>query len=158
MAYGMEAVLPLFTLIPTDRIENFNPVDNNALIGAELDFTEELRDNANLRHAAYQQELARGYNKNVQARPFNVGDLVLRMVVEASKLTKLKDPYEGPYQVVQKISHGVYKHAKMRHTDRQPLEHPKTQEIPWVASAPSCSLCCAFHFTFARHVSLQASF
>ncbi|XP_058218306.1 uncharacterized protein LOC131329231 [Rhododendron vialii] len=65
MAYGMEAVLPLSTLIPTTRMENFNHVDNNALVGAELNFAEELRDNANLWHAAYQQEVAWGYNKNV---------------------------------------------------------------------------------------------
>ncbi|XP_058217376.1 uncharacterized protein LOC131328449 [Rhododendron vialii] len=62
MAYGMEAVLPLSTMIPTARTENFKPVDNNALVGSELDFAEELRDNTNLRHAAYQQEVARGYN------------------------------------------------------------------------------------------------
>lgn len=69
--------------------ENFNLVDNNALAGAELEFAEELRDNANLRLAAYQQEVARGYNKNIWALPFNVGDHVLRMVVDANKLTKL---------------------------------------------------------------------
>lgn len=75
MAYGMEAILPLASLIPMARTEDFSPVDNNALVGAQLDFTEELRDHANLRHAAYQQEVARGYNKNVWARPFNVGIL-----------------------------------------------------------------------------------
>ncbi|XP_058180125.1 uncharacterized protein LOC131298668 [Rhododendron vialii] len=110
MSYGMEAVLPLSTMIPTARTENFNHVDNNALVGVELDFAEELRDNANLRHAAYQQEVAKGYNRNVCACPFNVGDLVLRMVTEASKL---KDPYEGPYRVAEKIGHGVYKLAEM---------------------------------------------
>ncbi|XP_058217932.1 uncharacterized protein LOC131328958 [Rhododendron vialii] len=87
----------------------------------KLDFAEELRDNANLRHAAYQQEVARGYNRNVRACPFNVGDLVLRMVTEASKLTKLKDPYERPYRVVEKIGHGVYKLAEM---DGTPIANP----------------------------------
>ncbi|XP_058218439.1 uncharacterized protein LOC131329357 [Rhododendron vialii] len=121
MAYGMEAVLPLSTMIPTARTENFNPVDNNALVGTELDLAEELRDDANLRHAAYQQEVARGYNRSIRARPFNIGDLVLRMVTEASKLTKLKDPYEGPYRVVEKIGHGVYKLAEM---DGTPIANP----------------------------------
>ncbi|XP_058223017.1 uncharacterized protein LOC131332738 [Rhododendron vialii] len=121
MAYGMEVVLPLSTMIPTARMENFNPIDNNALVGAELDLAEELRDNANLWHAAHQQEVARGYNRNVRARPFNVGDLVLRMVTEATKLTKLKDPYEGPYRVVEKIGHGVYKLAEM---DGTPIANP----------------------------------
>ncbi|XP_058192044.1 uncharacterized protein LOC131309421 [Rhododendron vialii] len=121
MAYGMEAVLPLSTMIPTVRTENFNPIDNSALVGTELDLAKELRDNANLRHAAYQQEVARGYNRNVRARPFNVGDLVLRMVTEATKLTKLKDPYEGPYRVVEKIGHGVYKLAEM---DGTPIANP----------------------------------
>ncbi|XP_058180011.1 uncharacterized protein LOC131298545 [Rhododendron vialii] len=121
MAYGMEAILPLSTMLPTVRMENFNPVDNNALVGTELDLAEELRDNANLRQAAYQQKVARGYNRTVRARPFNVGDLVLRMVTEASKLTKLKDPYEGPYRVVEKIGHGVYKLAEM---DGTPIVNP----------------------------------
>lgn len=35
------------------------------------------------------------------------------MVTEAAKLTKLKDPYEGPYRVAQKIGHGVYKLEEM---------------------------------------------
>lgn len=121
MAYGMEAILPLASLIPTARTEDFSPVDNNALVGAQLDFTEELRDHANLRHAAYQQEVARGYNKNVRARPFNVGDLVLRMVMEADKLMKLKDLYKGLYRMVQKICHGVYKLAEM---DGTPIANP----------------------------------
>lgn len=53
MAYGMEVVLPLATLLPTARTVDFNPVDNNALVGAELYFAKELQDTANLKHAAY---------------------------------------------------------------------------------------------------------
>lgn len=62
MAYGMEAVLPLETLLPIARTEDFDFDDNTARAEATLDFTEELRDNANLAHVAYQQEVAHGYN------------------------------------------------------------------------------------------------
>lgn len=60
MAYGIEAVLPLVTLILTDRTEDFRPVDNNSPVGTKLDLAKELRDNANLQQATYQQEVARG--------------------------------------------------------------------------------------------------
>ncbi|KAI8560413.1 hypothetical protein RHMOL_Rhmol04G0253500 [Rhododendron molle] len=121
MAYGMEVVLPLETLLPTPHSEDFDFEGNTALVAEEFDFTEKLRDHANRKHAAYQQEVGRGYNKNVWPRPFNVGDLVLCMVTEADKLTKLNEPYEGPYRVALKIRHGVYKLEEM---DGTPIANP----------------------------------
>lgn len=90
MAYGMEAVLPLATLIPIARTENFDVPTNDEAVDRELDLAEELRDEAHLKHSSYQQEVARGYNKNVRMRPFNIDDLVLREVVQKSKKTKFK--------------------------------------------------------------------
>lgn len=43
------------------------------------------------------------------------------MVTEAAKLTKLRDPYEGPYRVAQKIGHGVY---KLEELDGTPIANP----------------------------------
>ncbi|KAH7841481.1 hypothetical protein Vadar_030383 [Vaccinium darrowii] len=117
----MEAVLPLATLIPTARTENFDVQTNDEAIDRELDLAEELRDKAHLKHASYQQEVARGYNKNVWMRPFNVDDLVLRVVVQKSKKTKFKPNYEGPFRVVAKAGHGSYKLTEM---DGTPMGNP----------------------------------
>lgn len=56
MAYGMEVVLPLPTLIPTSRTESFVPSTNDVHLANKLDIAEELREETNLKHAAYQQE------------------------------------------------------------------------------------------------------
>ena len=121
MAYGMEAVLPLATLIPTARTENFDVPTNDEAMDRELDLAEELREEAHLNHASYQQEVAQGYNKNVRMRPFNIDDLVLREVVQKSKKTKFKPNYEGPFRVVAKAGHGSYKLAEM---DGTPIGNP----------------------------------
>ena len=113
MAYGMEAVLPLARKIPNARLRAFVPSNNEALIRAEADLIEELREDAHLRHAAYQKEVAKGYNKHVKERCFQVGDLVLRAFVQEKDKTKLKDTWEGPYYIAEKVGHGAYKLAEM---------------------------------------------
>ena len=113
MAYGMEAVLPLELKIPTKRVRLFVPSNNEALLRAEVDLIDDLRDEAHLKHERYQRELARGFNKNVKPRHFQKGDLVLRLVVQAKDKTKLKDAWEGPYYVAEKIGHGSYLLAEM---------------------------------------------
>lgn len=121
MAYSMEAVLPLATLLPTDRTESFDVPTNDEAMDRELDLAEELREEAHLKHASYQQEVARGYNKNVRMRPFNIDDLVLREVVQKYKKTKFKPNYEGPFRIIAKAGHGSYKLAEM---DGTPIGNP----------------------------------
>jgi len=113
MAYGMEAVLPLAATAPTERTEAFHPATNDEHIASELNHTEDLRDDANIRYAAYQQEVARGYNKNVRLRPFNVDDLVLREVVQKKNKKKFMPNWEGPFKITAKAGYGAYKLAEM---------------------------------------------
>ena len=42
-----------------------------------LDLLEEYREATTIKLTEYQQELARGYNRNVKTREFGAGDLVL---------------------------------------------------------------------------------
>ena len=75
---------------------------NNAELAADLDTVDEIRDTASVRIAAYQQTIARSFNKNVRIRTFAVGDLVLRQVVQHTKdraAGKLSKTWEGPYLV-----------------------------------------------------------
>ncbi|KAH7840417.1 hypothetical protein Vadar_016551 [Vaccinium darrowii] len=113
MAYGTEAVLPLAAVAPSARTEAFHPATNDEHLASELDQIEDLRDEANIKYAAYQQAVAQGYNKNVRTRPFNIDDLVLRAVVQKKNKKKFMPNWEGPYRVVAKAGYGAYKLAEM---------------------------------------------
>ena len=61
--------------------------------------------------AAYQQKVARYYNRRVKKKMFRPGDLVLRKA-EVSKPTeqeKLSPNWEGPYRVAETLRPGAYK-------------------------------------------------
>jgi hypothetical protein len=113
MAFGVEAVLPVAVTRPTARTATFDVPTNDALLAAEADRIDDLRDSAHVKYAAYQQQLARSYNKNVRARPFNVDDLVLRQVVQKKDQKKFMPKWEGPFRVVKKVGYGAYELAEM---------------------------------------------
>ena len=72
LAYGMEAVIPLEVGLPTLRSELCDQGLNDQNVARELDLAEERREAAAIRLAAYQQQLARGYNQKVKERRFTV--------------------------------------------------------------------------------------
>lgn len=88
LAYGMEAVIPLASKFPTVRTEHFDAPTNDAAIERDLDLAEERREEARLKLANYQQEVARGYNNSVRIKKFKPDDLVWKKVVEKSKKKK----------------------------------------------------------------------
>ena len=66
--------------------------ENEAQIRANLDLLKEVREQALIHMAAYQQKVARYYNSWVKGKVFKVGDLVLRSAeasqsIETSKLS-----------------------------------------------------------------------
>ena len=77
-----------------------------------LDTIEEKRELASVRLAAYQQKMARHFNKNVRCRSFKEGDWVLRKVFQNTKELgdgKLGPIWEGPYLISNVFSHGAYR-------------------------------------------------
>ncbi|XP_058203092.1 uncharacterized protein LOC131317571 [Rhododendron vialii] len=78
MAFGMEAVIPLESKFPTLRTETFDLESNNDAVATELILAEEKRDDAQLKLANYQQEVARGYNRRVRLKKFRTDDWVWR--------------------------------------------------------------------------------
>ncbi|XP_058198489.1 uncharacterized protein LOC131314008 [Rhododendron vialii] len=124
MAFGMEAVIPLESKFPTLRTETFDLESNNDAVATELILAEEKRDDAQLKLANYQQEVARGYNRSVRLKKFRTDDWVWRKVVRANQKTKFKPNWEGPYRVIKEVGHGSYK-----------LEDKEGREIenPWNA-------------------------
>ena len=63
------------------RIDEFDPIQNELMMVERLDLLGEYWESAVIRLAKYQQKLARCYNRDVKAREFSTGDLVLRRVV-----------------------------------------------------------------------------
>ena len=90
LAYGMEAVIPLEVGLPTLRSELCDQGLNDLSVARELDLAEERREAAAIRLAAYQQQLARGYNPKVKERKFGMGELVLKKTLPGDR-----DPNEG---------------------------------------------------------------
>ena len=77
---------------------------------------------ATIRLASYQQQMKRGYDKNIRPRSFQVGDLVLRKVVTNTKNPndgKFGPNWEGPYKVTSLA--GVYRLEDM---DGKPVPRP----------------------------------
>ena len=75
---------------------------NECNLRKDLNLLEERRDMATIRLASYQQEMKRGYDKNIRPKSFQVGDLVLRKVVTNTKNPndgKLGPNWEGLYKV-----------------------------------------------------------
>ena len=77
----------------------------------ELDLLEEKRELAKLRIASYQQRAARYYNSKVKVKRFQLGDLVLRKVLqntEEARAGALGPNWEGPYKIILVLQPGTY--------------------------------------------------
>ena len=77
LAYDAEAVIPAETGILTSRYEWTIEKQNWQELNHELDTIDERREKALIRIAAYEQSIARHYNKHVRIRSFKEGDWVL---------------------------------------------------------------------------------
>ena len=77
-----------------------------------------------IRLAKYQQKLAHRYDRNVRAREFNAGDLVLRKAVGNARDTnagKLAQNWEGPYRITAIAGAGAY---YLEDLDERPIPRP----------------------------------
>ena len=110
LAYGMEAVLPIELEVPSLRVllENqVNEVDWLRSRYEELALLDERRLKAMEHNQAYQQRMARAFNKRIKPRDINVGDLVLQEHKPSifNPLGKWGPKWVGPY-IVRKILSG----------------------------------------------------
>ena len=71
-------------------MENYDEDQNKEAMCLHLDLMDEVRAIAEQRLARYQNLMAKHYNSNVIHRDFQVGDLVLRKVMGATR-----DPLQG---------------------------------------------------------------
>ena len=71
-----------------------------------MDALEEERDVAKARSAFYQQQARRYQSREVRAKTYNIGKLVLRL--PEKKKDKLKPKWEGPYVIDKVHTKGAY--------------------------------------------------
>ena len=72
-----------------------------------LDRFEEEHDVAKARSAFYQQQARRYQSREVWAKNYNIGELVLRL--PDKKKDKLKPKWEGPFIIDQVLTGGAYR-------------------------------------------------
>ena len=77
LTYGTEVVIPVKVGLTSRRREFFDGQNNDDQLKQNLDFLDEVIDQAAQRIAKYQQKIAEHYNRRVKLKKFNIGDLVL---------------------------------------------------------------------------------
>jgi hypothetical protein len=91
------------------KIEQYEEGEEEHTRRLELDSTEEVRVNGTLQSARYLQDLRHHYNKSIQQRSVQVGDLVLRRIQKPDGCHKLLSLWEGPFIVTKVTGPGTYK-------------------------------------------------
>lgn len=103
LTYGTEAVILVKVGLTSIKRYFFDDEGNNDQLRLNLDYVDEVREQASQRMAKYHQKMARYYNQRVKLKRFSIGDLVLRKVTPATKdpaQGKLDPTWEGPYKVI----------------------------------------------------------
>ena len=90
LTYGIEAMIPIEVGVNNMRREAFNEDSKDDQLRVNLDYLDEVKDEASQKMTRYQQTIAEYYNKRVKLRKLNIGDLILRRVMSATK-----DPTQG---------------------------------------------------------------
>ena len=96
MVYGAEAVLPCNIVHDSPRVRMYEDREAELDRQDDLDGLEEERDVAKAHSAFYQQQARRYQSREVRAKTYNVGELVL--CLPEKKKDKLKPKWEGPCQ------------------------------------------------------------
>ena len=105
MVYGAEAVLPCDIIHDSPRVRMYEEREAELDRQDSLDILGEERDIAKSRSA--QQQARRYQSREVQAKMYNVGELVLRL--PEKKKDKLKPKWEGPFIIDEVLTGGAYR-------------------------------------------------
>ena len=131
LIYGTKAVIPVEVGVTSIRRGTFSEGLNDNELRLNLDFLDEVKDNASSKMTKYQKKMVEYYNKSVKLRRLDIGDLVLRKTTTTTKNPtqgKLGPTWEGPYRVIHYSRQGSY-HLETMDGQRLPrpwnIEHLK---------------------------------
>ena len=118
MVYGAEAVFPCDIIHDSPRVRMYEEREAELDRQDSLDALEEERDVAKARSAFYQQQARRYQSREVRAKTYNVGELVLRL--PEKKKEKLKPKWEGPFIIDEVLIGGAYHMCDASHNHLEP--------------------------------------
>ena len=87
LAYGCEAVIPAEVGLTSYRVGNHDKSRSDEAMRLQLYLVDEVRATTEQRLARYQDLMEKNYNSKVRHRDFQVGDLVMRKLTDATKDT-----------------------------------------------------------------------
>ena len=128
LAFGVEAVVPVKTKLPTSRIEEFEEAANDKAVRLELDLIDEKRADVLTRLTAQKRKVEKYYNSKVKLRKFTDRNLVFRRVFQNTKVQGvgvLGPTWEGPYHVRRDIHCGSY---ELKNLEGLVFTHPWNAE------------------------------
>ena len=99
LTFGIEAVILVEVGLTSYQVKTYEDQKNQQELNSNLDLIDEVREEAMKRMAKHKEAMAKYYNRKVKVRRFNIGDLVLRKVSQATKdpsQGKLGPTWEGP--------------------------------------------------------------
>ncbi|XP_042490341.1 uncharacterized protein LOC122070280 [Macadamia integrifolia] len=110
LTYDTEALIPVDMVHPSFRATIFDEISNEEGLWENLEFIDEIRENALVLSVAYKQRVAQFFNRKVHRKNFQVGGLVLRKanISEPKNVGKLNQNLEGPYIVSRVVCPGTY--------------------------------------------------
>ena len=95
-------MIPTQVVIPIARYLLQNQENDDKILAQDLNTVYELKDLAKILIVAHQQQITKAYNKNINVRRFQIGDLVLRKIFQNTKdpnVGKLAPKWEGSYLI-----------------------------------------------------------
>ncbi|XP_075655272.1 uncharacterized protein LOC142625517 [Castanea sativa] len=124
MAFGTEAVILVEVGVSSLKRTCYDEQGNDEGLKLALDCLPKDRDDVPQRMALYQERMTRYYNQRVKLKRFNLGDMVMQKVSQATKDPnegKLGHNWEGPYKVVRYSRRGSY---YLEDANEKPLFRP----------------------------------
>ena len=120
MVYVTEAILPCDIIYDSPRVRMYEEREAELDWQGDLDVLEEEHDIAKSRSTFYQQQARRYQSREVRAKTYNVGELVLRL--PEKKKDKLKPKWEGPFIIDEVQTGGAYclRNASDNHREPNP--------------------------------------
>ena len=77
--------MPVKVGLVSYQVKTYENQRNQQELNSNLDLIDEVREEAMKRMAKHKEAMARYYNRKVKMRRFNIGDLILRKVSQATK-------------------------------------------------------------------------
>ena len=110
LTFGADTVILVEIGINSLRVAYCDPEQNEANLRANLDLLEKIREEASVKATARQMRVIQYFNKQIKAKAFEKGDLVLRNCRASRPVgeqKKLSPTWEGSYLVFSVIGKGA---------------------------------------------------